>query len=313
MKRATAAASRLGERELAGAVLLGIPASGEVAVHVAVVGLVDLHVDAVVVVDEALGVETVVGAALLAGLPLDHQAVVHGTLLPFPERVRDAHGDDVTVAVDVLGLEAAVAIRAREVAAVAAPEVVGRLQRELGAVGVDPRQHVEDLLVDEAGDLLVAAVVGEELVDGVERHGRGGVFLGVDLGVQVVAGLAGAGSGGGVGDLHEPHVAAPEALPDRAQRGQPRVGGGERPQLLGELCVVVVAVEAGGDAHAPVPRRAAASTPSRAASAVSAATSERGSGTPWARFSLSRRCSSSPGSRTSSKPGRSALALTSAA
>ena len=84
--------------------LLGAPGLGEVAVQVQALGVaVDAHHEAVVVLDQTLGHQPVIGPAELAGLARHQQPRLLGVGLPAAMRVAHAHGQDASVAVDVLG------------------------------------------------------------------------------------------------------------------------------------------------------------------------------------------------------------------
>ena len=139
-------------------------------------------------------------------------------------------------------------VLARQEPPVSAPRVIGRLQRKFGPVGVDARDDVEHLLVDKARDLLVRAVVRQQMMDRVERGGARRVFLGMDLRVDVEGGLLVPRPRVGVRDLHRPDVAAPVGLRDRPQRGELRVGRRQRVEMRRHGLVIVVGVE--GDMHA---------------------------------------------------------------
>ncbi len=239
---------------LPGPVLARRPVHREVPVHVPVLAGTDGDVHAVIVADQALGVDAVVLAPLLARLALHHQAGLVRVALPLPLRVRHAHRDDVPVAVDVLRDQAVDPVLAGQEAAVAAPGMVGRLQRELRAVGVDAGDDVERLRVDQPRHLLVGAVAGQQAVDRVERGRAGGVLLGVDLRVDVEAGLLLGRAGVGVGDRHEPDVATPVGLGDGGQGGELRIRLGQRLQVRGQGVVVVIGVE-GDVGHVAAPWR----------------------------------------------------------
>jgi hypothetical protein len=233
----------LRQRVLARAVLLRRPVGGEVAVHVAVERHLDRHVDAVEVADPALRVDAIVLAALLARPPLHHDPAGRSCSSSTRPCRRARASRRCSRRRHVLRDQSLDAVEARHEAAVAAPVVVGRQQRQFRPVRVDARQDVEDLLVDEPCHLRVAAVAGEQVPDRVKRGGARGVFLGVDLGVDVVARLLGRRPRLRVGDLDKPDVAPLEALGERAHRGEMRMGRHQGLQSLGHLGMGVVAVE----------------------------------------------------------------------
>ena len=101
----------------------------------------------------ALGDDAIVVAAGLVRPTRHHQAVVLVADLPLAGIVADAHVDDEAVVVDVGIVEAgAELLLAGQIAPIADPFVEGQRLHDLGAVGIDPRHEIEDLLIQQLRD-----------------------------------------------------------------------------------------------------------------------------------------------------------------
>ena len=205
-----------------------------------------------VLVDQAVAV--VVDALLpehdvIARLAVRHglEGVRVGPADPVVALPGDALADllDDAVPVDVLGRvlveDAVVVVVDRDVAR---PGVAaGALHEVLPPVGVDRGDDVEDALVDEAGDVVDAAVILHEVPDGVKADLAALDLVAVDVGLDVHAGLTRFGPRRRVVDRHEHEVAAVVALADRLELEEFGEGVPEALHVGVELVGVVPAVE----------------------------------------------------------------------
>ncbi len=153
---------RFGERVGAGAPLFVIltPAVGILAIHVeAVQGTRYLALEPVVVLEETFPVYAVVsGPGLrLVGAARDHEPGVFTGDAPLAVPILDAHLDDVSVIVEVFGVEAIFGLGLGPGAGARAQGVRGR-EVAFGAVGGEAGEDVERALVQEAGYEVVFAV-----------------------------------------------------------------------------------------------------------------------------------------------------------
>jgi len=78
----------------------------------------------------------------------------------------------------------------------------------LGAVGIEPRNHVEGARIERARDALVLGVLGYEFVDQVQRGGAARPLHRVDVRFDEERGLVEGGARLRVRHGHEPDVAA---------------------------------------------------------------------------------------------------------
>ena len=235
--------------EVAGAGDAGAPAGRVVAVQVETFGRArGGHREAVVVVDGAFAEHAEEGAVVgaVVGPAGRHEAGLVGVGLPGAVGVGHAQREDATVAVDVVLVEAGGAVpiapRPRARARAQVPGRVGHGQ--LGPVGVQAGHDVER--PRGAGARHGGAGVGEEPVDEVQRGHRAGELGGVDVGVDPHRRLGVVGAGGGVGDGHQPDVAALVRAADALERGQRGVLAHQARQFGGELVVAEEAVEGHG-------------------------------------------------------------------
>jgi hypothetical protein len=204
----------------------------------------------IIVLDQALAKQAIVGAAFFVQASFDHQPGIAFRDLPIAGRVGNAHLQDAAIAINILGVEAVLLVleRIRSRAGADVPRLPG--QCPLRAVGVEPRHHVDGLLVKYARDLGVAAIALGQLLDEVERSHRGGHFGGVDVGINPERRLLGVRPGLPVGQ-HDQRDLPP--LVRFAQRGDLHDAGvllGQPRQAFGQLGVGVVGVE--GDVHGGV-------------------------------------------------------------
>ncbi len=224
-------AVRLGprEREVPRAALdvLGLPVGRPVPVHVVAAGrvLVDL---AVAVVVDPFEAELLV-FPLLAGLDGDEQSGVVGRELEAAVGVLLPHLGDLAVAVEVVVpvlVEQAVAVVVA--GRLAAPRAIGRVRpgEPVGpAVGVDRRDDVERLLIQELGDLLDPPVVLGQVPDQIEASLGRLDLVAVDVAIDVHGRLGPVAARLGVVDRHAPHVPPLDALAQAGQAEQVGMGG----------------------------------------------------------------------------------------
>ncbi len=220
---------RLGGRVRAGATLLGLhrPLHRKVAVQIeALERRRDLDRHTVVIPDPPLPEHPEVLAALLVGVAPDHQPRLIGMRLPGAVGIADPHHQDPAVSVQVLLVEPVELLDERPRTGARPDEARPLGERQLGAVGVQAWDDVERAGVEDAGDSLVAAVLGEEPVDQVERGGRTRHLHRVDVGLDQKCGLLERRPGLGVRDRGQPDVPALVALADRLEGEQlgPLVG-----------------------------------------------------------------------------------------
>ncbi len=208
----------LGRRVRARAMLLGLdcPFHREVAVQVEPLERrCDLDRDAVEVPNPAFPEQPEVLAALLVRVAPDHEPRLLRMRLPRAVRIADPHHQDAPVAVEILLVEPVELLREGPGPSAGADEPGPVGQCQLGAVGVQPRDDVEDACVEGARHPLVASVPREQAVHHVERRRGAGHLDRVDVGLDQQRRLFECRPGLGVRDRGEPDVPALVALADR--------------------------------------------------------------------------------------------------
>jgi hypothetical protein len=221
---------------------LGCPLGGPVAVQVEALerrGDGDRH--AVPVQDRALREDAIEVALDVVRGARDEEAGVLRVWLPRPVRVTHSHEEHAAVPVDVLAVQAVarLLVRVRPHARASEAPVP---ETRLGSVGIHPRHDVEGTCVE---CMPGAGVLGvQEVVDEVQRRGRSRELHGVDLRVHDHGGLLLRGPRLEVRDRAEPDVAPLVRRPDRLDLEERRELGRPRLERLGQLGVVVEAVEA---------------------------------------------------------------------
>jgi hypothetical protein len=100
---------------------------------------------------------------------------------------------------------------------------VGGGQVAFGAVGGEAGEDVEGLLVEEAGDEVVRAVILQQVFDQVQRGHRAGNLAGVGVAVHPEGRLLRGGAGLPVGELGEPDLTPLDAPADGFDPAQGRV------------------------------------------------------------------------------------------
>jgi hypothetical protein len=133
-------------------------------------------------------------------------------------------------------------VGAGHVAAIAAPIIIRRQQREFGAVGVEARDDIEHLAAVQPRRLLVADILGQQMPGGVQGGNTARILLGMDFGIDVEAGLVRRRAGPGIGQREEPDLPALEGSGERPQRRKFRIGGHQDAQPLGQFVASIVAV-----------------------------------------------------------------------
>ena len=221
------------------------PVGGEVAVEVETFAVgVGADLQSVEVLQRAFGDQPVVLATEFTRLARHHHARVALVLLVGAVRVGHAHLQHAAVAVDVFHRQAfyrlfVVGVVARAAANMA--RLVG--QRQLGAVGVQARHHVDHARVQQVLDLHVGVVSRQQLVQPVQAGGAGSQLGGVDVAVHPEGGLVGVGAGAGVRQRQQPDVAAFMALAQAAELHELRRRIGVILQQAREFVVAVELVE----------------------------------------------------------------------
>ncbi len=142
-------------------------------------------------------------------------------------RVGQAHVEHAAVAVHVLHRHAVGRLLVERVAARGrADEARHVRQRQLGAVGVQARHHVDHAGVQQVGQARVGGVVREQVMQVVQRRGAGREFGGVDVAVDPERGLGRVGAGGLAREHQQPDVAPFVAVADGAQLDDVGARGG---------------------------------------------------------------------------------------
>ncbi len=234
---------------------LGLPARGEVPVHVGL-GVAHerwlRHVEAVEAFDEALRVDAVERPFVL-DTTREEEA---GALFRFGEvaaHVAAAHEERLAVAVDIVAAPECVRLSEPVIARVRPNEMVA-IDHAFGAIGAHARQHVEENVgADERCDVRgqiakLRAFVGvdaKEILDEAEAHARAGELARVDVPVDPHGGPNAIRC---VADRHDPEVAALFALPDAreshhaGERGRPTLEL-RRQVRVAEIALAKAAVE----------------------------------------------------------------------
>jgi hypothetical protein len=163
--------------------------------------------------------------------------------LPGAVGIFHPHHEDATVAVDVLLVEALASLLEGIGTHARAHETGPIRESQLGAVGIEARDHIEGAGVEHSRYAVVPAVATEEVVEKVERGGAAGDLGGVDIGVEPQRRLLLGGAGVQVGDGGEPDVAALIGLADALQPQQLGPALGPSLQQRAELVVAVETVE----------------------------------------------------------------------
>jgi hypothetical protein len=117
------------------------------------------------------------------------------------------------------------------------------MEPDLAPVGVLHGHQVERALVDELREPLDPAVALGEIPDRIKNGLAALDLVAVDVAVDEDRGLLGVGPGLRVVEGDQPQVAAGDALADRVEGQQLRIGLGQVVQRLGHLGVVGIVIK----------------------------------------------------------------------
>ena len=132
----------------------------------------ELDRDPVVVLDLALGQNPIERPAVPARrVARDQQPCIVGMGLPRAVWVAHPHRQDAPVAIDIGQMQAVLALLERVGPGRRPNAAVALIQKELGPVRICPRHDIQRAGVQQPGELRVAAIPAQGLVEGIQRAG----------------------------------------------------------------------------------------------------------------------------------------------